>query len=56
MVAALGMLVLVVVVLLTPVMVMAIFGFRKENAMGSDAWHMLLPLNPQRLLREAPIK
>ena len=28
----------------------------KKNAMGSDAWYMLLPLNPQRLLRESPRK
>jgi hypothetical protein len=55
-VAALGVLVLVVVVLLPPVMVMAIFGFRKKPAMGSDARHMLLPLNRKRLLREAPRK
>jgi len=44
-----------VVVLLLPV-VIVIFGFRKKNAMGSDACHMLLPLNSQRLLREAPEK
>ncbi len=37
MVAEVGVLVLVVVVLLPPVMVMVIFGFRKKNhAIGSD--------------------
>ena len=49
--AAVVVVVLVVVVLLPLVMVIVIFGFRKKNAMGSDAWHLLLPLNPQRLLR-----
>ena len=55
MAAAVVVLVLVVV-LLPVVMVMVIFGFRKKIAMGSDALHMLLPLNPQRLLCEAPKK
>jgi hypothetical protein len=55
-VVAVGVLVLVVVVLLPPVMVMVIFGFRKKNALGPDVWHMLLPLNSQRLLCKAPKK
>ncbi len=55
-VAAVVILAPVVVLLLLVVMVMVIFGFRKNNAMGSDAWHMLLPLNPQRLLRKDPRK
>ncbi len=54
--SAVVVLVLVVVVLLPLVMVMVIFGFRKKNAMGAEAWYMLLPLNPQRLLRESPRK
>jgi hypothetical protein len=37
------------------VMVLVKFGFRKNKG-GSDAWRMLLPLNPQMLLREAPRK
>ena len=56
MVAAVVEVVLIVVVLLTLVMVMVIFGFRKKCKFdkGSDGWHVLLPLNPQRLLREPP--
>ena len=52
-VAAVVVMVLVVVVVLPLVMVMVIFGFRKNKAMGSDDLHMLLTLNPKRLLREA---
>ena len=47
-------LVLVVVVLpLTWVLVLVIFGFRIKT---SDDWGMLLPLNLQGRLREAPKK
>ncbi len=31
-----------------------VFGLRKKKLRGSDAWRMVLPLDPQRLLREAP--
>ena len=47
--------VLVVMLPLPVVMGLMIFGFRK-NVRGSDDWSMLLPLNPQGFLREAPRK
>ena len=46
MVATVVVLVVVLVVLLPLVIVMVIFDFRKKNLMGSDVWHVLLPLNP----------
>ena len=49
-------LVLVVTLPLSALMVLVIFGFRKKNERGSDDWSMLLPLNPQGFLREAPGK
>ena len=61
MVLVVNMLVVVVVVVvvtlpMSTVMVFVIFGFRKKPARGSDDWCMLLPLNPQGLLRESPRK
>jgi hypothetical protein len=52
------MLVMVLTVLLSVPLVMelVIFGLRKKTARGSDDWFMLLPLNPQGLLRESPRK
>jgi hypothetical protein len=51
-------LVMVLMVLLSVPLVMelVIFGLRKKTARGSDDWFMLLPLNPQGLLRDSPRK
>jgi hypothetical protein len=52
------MLVVVLMVLLSvpSVIVLVIFGLRKKPARGSEDWCMLLPLNPQGLLRDSPRK
>ena len=52
------MLVVVLMVLLSvpSVIVLVIFGLRKKPARSSEDWCMLLPLNPQGLLRDSPRK
>ena len=52
------MLVMVLMVLLSVslVMVLVIFGLRKKTARSSNDWCILLPLNPQGILRDSPRK